>query len=125
MPVVTFEQADFIPVVILAACWLVVLVAVAWLMVATIRIGREVDRLTEDASSDVCGLCGRGGADVRPMADRWPGQRDPGTPFVHLDCEDREADRAMRALSPDERKLAMVAVWLRLQREQLERRVKW
>ena len=112
MPVVTFEQADFIPVVILTSCWLAVLVVVASLIVATVRCGREIDRLTEDASSDVCGYCGRGGADVRASCLKWPGERDPGTPFVHVTCEDLESDRAMRSLTPSERQQALTAVWL-------------
>jgi hypothetical protein len=52
---------------------------------------------------DICGLCGKPGADKVPHPVYWPGEREPGTPYVHEDCEDEECARAHGELSDAER----------------------
>lgn len=46
------------------------------------------------ASEDVCGLCGKPGANKIPAPRQWPGERDPETEFVHSECENEECRRA-------------------------------
>ena len=47
---------------------------------------------TED--EDICGLCGLPGADKIPHPIRWPDDQNPGTPYVHAECEREECARA-------------------------------
>jgi len=51
-----------------------------------------VDAMTED--DDICGFCGKPGADKLPHPIRWPDEQSAGTPFVHAACEERECARA-------------------------------
>ena len=48
----------------------------------------------------ICGYCGQPGADTRPehVGHRLPNVTDPGTPFVHLQCELNENERAHEEL---------------------------
>ncbi len=52
---------------------------------------------------DICGLCGEPGADKWAHPVYWPGERNPGSKFVHKSCEDEECRRAHEALSDKER----------------------
>ena len=52
---------------------------------------------------DICGFCGKPGADKIPHPIRWPGEDSAGTPFVHADCEDAECKRAHSLLSNKQR----------------------
>ncbi len=52
---------------------------------------------------DICGLCGEAGADKIPHPIRWPGEREPDTPYVHAECENEECGRAHRELSDQQR----------------------
>lgn len=58
----------------------------------------------ESCWDDVCGLCGLPGADKVAHPVRWPGEQDPGTPYVHADCETAECRRAHAALTDEERR---------------------
>lgn len=78
-------------------------VVVALLFVAALCDSR-LDRPLDDEPDDICGLCGQPGADKIPHPYRWPGERLPDMPYVHSECEDEEATRAMRDLSPTERR---------------------
>lgn len=60
-------------------------------------------RALNGESEDICGLCGEEGADKVPHPVYWPGEKVPGTPYVHRGCEESECDRAMFALSEEER----------------------
>ena len=55
-----------------------------------------------EPESDVCGHCGKTGAKKRVHKGFWPGEHDPGTPFVHAVCELIESRRAWMELSPSE-----------------------
>ena len=52
---------------------------------------------------DICGLCGRPGADKFAHPIHWPGERVPGGPLVHEACEDAECRRAHEELTDAER----------------------
>lgn len=56
---------------------------------------------------DICGLCGKPGADKMAMwtggGIYWPGEEIPETEFVHQSCEQEETIRAHAALSQSER----------------------
>ena len=52
---------------------------------------------------DVCGFCGRPGADKIPHPVRWPGEQSAGTALVHASCEDCECSRAHAALNDKQR----------------------
>ncbi len=60
-----------------------------------------------DDEEDICGLCGEPGADKAACPVGWPGQRTPATPYVHSECEEAEACRAMEALTPGQRAAAI------------------
>lgn len=45
-------------------------------------------------SDDICGFCGKSGADKIPYPVRWPNEQDAGTEFVHSECEMEEQERA-------------------------------
>lgn len=53
---------------------------------------------------DICGLCGKPGADKIPHPMYWPRERKPGTPYVHAECERAESERAMEAMTEAERR---------------------
>ncbi len=55
-----------------------------------------------EGDDDICGLCGKPGADKVPHPEYWPGERMPGTEYVHADCEKAEQGRAFHALSKEE-----------------------
>ena len=56
-----------------------------------------------DDSDDICGLCGKPGADKYAHPVHWPGERVPDGPFVHAECEDEECRRAHAELSDRQR----------------------
>ena len=58
--------------------------------------GRELD--------DICGLCGRPGADKIHHPCYWPGEQVPDTLYVHAECERAECGRAHGKLSDAERR---------------------
>jgi hypothetical protein len=43
---------------------------------------------------DVCGLCGKTGADKIPHPVYWPNEQPPQSEYVHSDCENEECQRA-------------------------------
>jgi hypothetical protein len=57
-------------------------------------------------SEDICGFCGKPGADKIPHPVRWPGEESAGTPYVHASCEDAECKRAHSNLSDRQREKA-------------------
>lgn len=63
------------------------------------------DLLGGDGESveDICGFCGRPGADKIPHPVRWPGEMSAGTELVHSDCEAAECGRAHAELSTPQR----------------------
>jgi hypothetical protein len=52
---------------------------------------------------DICGFCGKPGADKLPHPVRWPGEESAGTEYVHADCESDECQRAHSLLSDRQR----------------------
>lgn len=56
-----------------------------------------------DEHDDVCGFCGKPGADKIPHPVRWPGEDSPGTDLVHADCESYECGRAHGVLTDKQR----------------------
>lgn len=56
-----------------------------------------------DDDEDICGFCGKPGANKIPHPVRWPGEQSAGTPLVHDDCEKEECRRAHAELSDSER----------------------
>jgi hypothetical protein len=52
---------------------------------------------------DICGLCGKPGADKIAHPIHWPGEEIPDGELVHSECEDEECKRAHAALSDQER----------------------
>ncbi len=66
----------------------------------------ESNRMTQDNPLDICGLCGRDGADKMAAwtggGVYWPGETKPETELVHASCEAEEQRRAHAALSPDQ-----------------------
>ncbi len=57
-----------------------------------------------EQAEDICGLCNLPGADKVPHPIYWPGEREPGTEYVHADCEKAECERAHLALTDEQRK---------------------
>lgn len=62
---------------------------------------------TQDGQQDICGLCGKPGADKMALwtggGIYWPGEIIPETELVHMECENEEQRRAHAALSQPER----------------------
>ena len=54
-------------------------------------------------NEDICGFCGKPGADKIPHPVRWPNEDSAGTEHVHAACEDVECRRAHSLLSDKER----------------------
>lgn len=52
---------------------------------------------------DICGLCGKPGADKVRHPVHWPGECVPEGPYVHSECEDQECARAHAELTPEQR----------------------
>lgn len=52
---------------------------------------------------DICGFCGKPGADKFPHPVRWPGEESARTELVHAECEQAECGRAHAALSDRQR----------------------
>ncbi len=57
-----------------------------------------------DDTRDICGFCGKPGADKIPHPVRWPGEESAETDYVHAACEEEECRRAHAALSDEERR---------------------
>lgn len=66
----------------------------------------EVDSKITGDEPDLCGLCGRVGADNKPYRHYayWPGELIPLTALVHKTCEVAERHRAYDALTEQQRK---------------------
>ena len=82
------------------------LLSVGWLagVLTSSLTDRRLDaEKSEPPPDDICGLCGRPGADKVPSPVRWPGERVSCEPLVHAECEDDEARAAMERLTVDER----------------------
>ena len=62
---------------------------------------------TCDSHEDICGLCGRPGADKMAIwtggGVYWPGEQQPDTDVVHQACEQEETQRAHEALTQSQR----------------------
>lgn len=56
-----------------------------------------------DHSEDICGFCGKPGADKVPHPVRWPGEESAGSEFVHAECEEEECRRAHSLLTQKQR----------------------
>lgn len=54
-------------------------------------------------NGDICGLCGKPGADKIPHPIYWPGEQQPNTPHVHAECESEETERAFCELDQSRR----------------------
>jgi hypothetical protein len=54
---------------------------------------------------DICGLCGKPGADKYAHPVRWPGELEPSEPLVHSSCEAIECQRAMLELTDVQREI--------------------
>ena len=58
-------------------------------------------------SEDICGLCGKPGADKMALwtggGQYWPGEEIPETEVVHQECEEEETRRAHALLTQDQR----------------------
>lgn len=67
----------------------------------------ELEPSQTDPPDDICGLCGKAGADKMALwtggGVYWPGERRPETEMVHAECEHAETARAHAALSQDQR----------------------
>lgn len=88
------------------ACLIFAAVAVfvsIFLLVLALR-DTSLDAPLDDCETDICGLCGKPGADKAPCQYRWPGERLPNTSRVHEHCENAETSRAMLAMTPVERR---------------------
>ncbi len=63
--------------------------------------------MDEEINEDICGLCGRSGADKMAVwtggGVYWPGESPSNTEFVHASCEHEERCRAHARLSQSER----------------------
>ncbi len=46
--------------------------------------------ILEDEAEDICGLCGKSGADKVHHPCYWPTELKPGTKNVHSECEQEE-----------------------------------
>ncbi len=82
------------------------------------RAGKGEDSLYVDDNGpycegcweDVCGLCGRPGANKIPHPIHWPGEAVSETGLVHADCEHGECGRAHAQLSDAERAAFLRAI---------------
>ncbi len=54
-------------------------------------------------NEDICGLCGKPGADKYAHPVYWPGEQIPDGPLIHEACEDEECRRAHAALTDRQR----------------------
>ena len=59
---------------------------------------------------DVCGLCGKPGADKIAHPVHWPGEQVPDGKLVHEACEGEECRRAHAVLSDTERETFLRSV---------------
>ena len=59
---------------------------------------------TDEQEDDICGLCGKPGADKYAHPVHWPGEQVPDGPFVHSECEADECKRAHSLLTDEQRK---------------------
>ena len=63
----------------------------------------EAYMVRADEREDICGFCGKPGADKFPAPVRWPGEESAGTELVHAECEDEECRRAHGLLTQEQR----------------------
>jgi hypothetical protein len=64
----------------------------------------------DDEDADICGLCGEPGADKIPHPMYWPGERRPGSEYVHASCEQEECSRAHSVLSDKQRREVLSSI---------------
>lgn len=57
-----------------------------------------------EADEDICGLCGKPGADKMAHPEHWPGEQIPDGPLVHAECEQEECRRAHSLLTDEQRR---------------------
>lgn len=66
---------------------------------------KVVNEIAEPQDEDICGLCGKPGADKMALWTGgglyWPGEEVPESEFVHQECEQEETARAHALLSQD------------------------
>ena len=60
-------------------------------------------KVRERAGEDICGLCGKPGANKMAAPVHWPGENAPDTDLVHTQCEEAECRRAHAALTDKQR----------------------
>lgn len=65
-------------------------------------------------SDDICGLCGKPGADKMALwtggGIYWPGETVPETEMVHQECEETERAHAAAALTQDQRDAVLAGI---------------
>lgn len=67
------------------------------------QLGYPCDpELWKPIPEDLCGHCNRPGATKRPSSAKLPGEEVAGTLLVHQECEAREFERALAALTPEQ-----------------------
>jgi hypothetical protein len=52
---------------------------------------------------DICGLCGKPGADKIAHPIHWPGEQIPDGKYVHSECEDAACKEAHELLTDKQR----------------------
>ena len=62
-----------------------------------------MDEGLKASDEDICGLCGKPGADKYHHPVHWPDEQIPDGPLVHATCEEEECKRAHSLLSDRER----------------------
>jgi hypothetical protein len=65
----------------------------------------------DNISDDICGLCGKPGADKYKHPMHWPGEENPEGEFVHAECEQAECKRAFDLLTPEQVRKVLDGVW--------------
>jgi hypothetical protein len=64
---------------------------------------RLLINLADANDEDICGFCGKPGADKIPHPVLRPGENRAGTELVHAECENEECNRAHSLLSDKQR----------------------
>lgn len=54
----------------------------------------SVGMMSNEEEQDICGLCGKPGADKIAHPMLWPGEKRSETGMVHSECESTECQRA-------------------------------
>jgi hypothetical protein len=72
-------------------------------MIDMVKMAKSILHIPEKEPEDICGFCGRPGADKIPHPVRWPGEDHPGSDYVHVACENNEWRRAHSMLTDKQR----------------------